>query len=164
MVEINAVEKVRFFIENVDSNPRFPVFVVALPNPTFNVVVQTVDHDSQGYYINHLLADRESAVFPEEEAFFSAVSAVRIRTQKQNPNLELFPDVDVKNVKSLRKIVEASLNSNEPLEAIDCRIMSGLAYSTWRAGGKNSLPLIKSIVPLNASDVISVAERLSIKL
>lgn len=162
---MNAAEKVKFFIENVDSNPRFPIFIGILPNSFFNVAVQTVDYSSsQGYYINYLLADRESAVFPEEEALFSAVSAVRIRAQKQNPDLELFPDVDVKNVGSLRRIVEASLNGEESLDVIDCRIISGLAYSTWKIGGKNSLPLIRHMVPLNASDVIAVAEGLSIAL
>lgn len=165
MVEINAAEKVRFFIENVDSNPRFPVFVGALPNPFFDVAVQAVDYDSkQGYYINYILEDRESSVFPEEEALFSAVSAVRIRMQKQNIDLEFFTDVDVKKAGSLRKIIEASLNSDESSEAIDCRIMSGLAYSAWRVGRKSSFPLIKHMIPLNASDAISVAERLSIKL
>ena len=162
---MNAAEKVRFFIESTDKDPKLPVSVGVLPNSLLNIAVEIVDYRvCRGYCINYLLANQESSLFPEEAALSSAICAVRIRVQREVPELELFPYVNVDNIGTMREAVEALLQSEEDLEVIDCKIMSGLACTIWRKVGKPSLPLIRHLVPLHASDVISVTEELSIKL
>lgn len=163
---MNAAERIKFFIESTDKDPKLPVSVGVLPEPSLNIAVEIVDYRiCQRYCINYLLANKESCFFPEETALSSAICAVRIRAQKEVPELELFPYVDVGKVGKMRGVVEALLQSEEDLEVIDCKIMSRLACAIWRTGkGKLSLPLIRHLVPLHASDVISVTDELLIKL
>jgi hypothetical protein len=162
---MNAAEKLKFFLESTDINPKLPISVEVLPESSYNVVVMVDDYKTcREYYINYLLVEKEAPVFSEEIALSSAVSVVRLRAQREVNGLELFPYVDVKNAGGMKESIQILLQGEESLETIDYKIMSNLSCSIWRKAGNQSLPLIRHLIPMHASDVISVASELSIKI
>jgi hypothetical protein len=92
---MNVAEKLGNFFGGIDTNPKLPIFVGELPEPTMNIYLQVEDNIPRAYWINYLLENKEACLFPETSAVYHCSYATRLKAQIQFPEMELFPEVSV---------------------------------------------------------------------
>jgi hypothetical protein len=167
---MNAAEKLGDVIEKVDINPKLPIFVEELPDPTINVYLLIEGNAPKAYCINPLLENKEAGLFPDSSVVYHSSFVVRLRAQLQIPGIELFPYVSAEEAGNLKKyllrVLEKSNQDGEYLsdEVFDCRVFSEAACILYDKGKKNSFPIIKRLAPKHARYTAQVFNNLNIKI
>lgn len=167
---MNVAEKLGDFLGNIDINPKLPIFVGELSEPTMNIFLQIDGNIPRAYWINHFLENRKADFFPEISAVYHCSYVTRLRAQIQYPEMELFPEVSVGEIGKLKeymlKILEDDNQANDfvPNEVIDCRVFSESACVLYDKGKKSSFPLIRHLAPKNARHTAQVLNKLNIKI
>jgi hypothetical protein len=145
---MEAIEEAKRFIGFLDLEPKFPID----EQPSDSKAVVLVDPYKGRYKLNVGLYE-ESDPLRGYQPLDVSVWAVRIRVQIQNLELELFPCVDVDKVGFVRAKLEKFNPEEGSLAVIDARVFTLLSYRLW-ARNPNFLPLIKTLLPLDASQII----------
>ncbi|MDD5696926.1 MAG: hypothetical protein PHO90_03065 [Candidatus Pacebacteria bacterium] len=145
---MEAIEEAKKFIGFLDLEPKFSID----EQPFDSKVVVLVDPYKGNYRLNVGLYE-ESDPLKGYQPLDVSVWAVRTRVQVQNSELELFPCVGVDRAGFVRPRLEKFNPEEGSLAVIDARILTLLSYKLW-AKNQNFLPLIKTLLPLDAHQII----------
>lgn len=159
-----AGSEIRFLIENFDKtfHHQLPIEVGEL-YANFAVALFTKDSNYKPHYcINELMESVER--FDYQNVFCPATYVLRMRAWDENEILEIFPSVSPENIGFYKGRMIRLLKSEMDLFTIDFLAFSEIAWQLYRLEKQKSLGLISSLIPMNASDIISVAsEFLSVR-
>ncbi|MDD5555578.1 MAG: hypothetical protein WC410_00330 [Candidatus Paceibacterota bacterium] len=145
---MEAIQKTKEFIGFLDLDPKFLI----VEGPSDSMAVLSV-HSYEGCYRLNVYFYEEFDFCRKTQPLEISVKAVRLRAQAQKPELELFPCVDVEKVGFLRARLVNLDPEEESLEEIDAEIIALIARKLW-AKKPSFLPLIKTLLPLDASEII----------
>ena len=167
---MNVAEKLGTFLGSIDINPKLPIIVGELPEPTMNIFLRIDDNVPKAYYINHYLENKEAGLFPETNAVYYSSYTVRLRAQIQFPEIELFPEVNVEQIGELREYMLKVLEKHSQVDdfvsdnIIDCRVFSESACILYEKSKKSSFPLIRNLASKNARHTAQTLTKFNIKI
>ncbi|MCK9445422.1 hypothetical protein M0Q50_00845 [bacterium] len=167
---MNVAEKTENFLGSIDINPKLPIFVGELPEPTMNIYLQIEENTPKAYWINHFLENREVSLFPEISAVYHCSYVTRLRAQIQYPEMELFPEVSVEQIGGLKEymlmVLERSNQNNDftANEIIDCRVFSESSCILYEKSKESSFPIIRNLASKNARHTAQTLTKLNIKI
>ena len=167
---MNAAEKLGDCLGSIDINPKLPIIVGELPEPTMNIFLQIDDNIPRAYWISHYLENREAGLFPEESAVYHSSYATRLRAQIQFPEMELFPEVSVEQIGELREYMLMVLERYSQVDdfvsdnIIDCRVFSEASCILYEKSKKLSFPLIRNLASKNARYTAQILTKFNIKI
>lgn len=155
-----AEEKIRDIVGNLDKTFRhqLPIEVDKL-DPSLTIAFYPKEEGLNSCYrINDLT--KNVVDFKDSQVFCPSAYVLRLRALSENEELEMFPFVDSKNIGFYRDRMLALIESDMELKVIDCWAFTNIAWQFYRLEKQRSLKLISYLVPMNASDIISVASEL----
>ncbi|MDD5569158.1 MAG: hypothetical protein PHG23_01970 [Candidatus Pacebacteria bacterium] len=155
MYHFVPTKQVEAVLNAIDFRPQLPIIKAEMAESV--AVFASINDEDRAYYLNSLL-DNPLSGLTQPELVGIAASVVRFRAQREKEDLELFPYVDVKDTGWLRDFLEEYMNTFRELEAVDYDLFRVIASFLWREKKIKALPLIKELVPLNASDIIKQTE------
>jgi hypothetical protein len=148
---LNAAEKLGEFMGIIDIYPKLSIFIEELPVPEMNIWLHTENGIPKAYGINHLLENKEAHDLADITAVYFSSYEVRLRAQVQFPVMELFPDVDVRYIGSLRNyMLEMMGEGDQNNEVIDCQTFSQISCFLYERVKNNSFPVIRRLARRDA--------------
>lgn len=149
-MNIKPTKMIESILVAVDFLEKIPVVIEELEDQD-NVIVVDPSNGLEGYYINSSI---DNMKIPLIDAVSFAGQAVRFRAQTEK-DPELFPFVNIEQADYakdfLQKFMETSPGN---LWEIDYEIFGGFCRVIWRKKEISSLPLIKKLATLDASEII----------
>jgi len=147
---MEAIQQTKEIIHFLDFDPKFSIV-----ERSFNSTIMVWVDPCEGLYsLNTIPHENLNSAQENIKPLAVSVKAVRLRAQVQNPELELFPFVGVDKVGFVRNKLENLMLEEMSLADIDTQIIALIAGNLWRKK-KSFLPLIKALIPLDASNIIS---------
>ncbi|MDD5098142.1 MAG: hypothetical protein PHD31_00225 [Candidatus Pacebacteria bacterium] len=152
-----AEDKIRDIVSNLDKvfRHQLPIEVDKL-DPSLTIALYTKESNENPHYcINDLTQNVVN--FRDKEVFCPSAYVLRLRALYENKGLEIFPDVPPEHIGFYRENMIRLLKSDMELVAMDCLAFSDITWQFYKLEKQKSLKLISYLVPMNASDIVSVA-------
>lgn len=138
----------------IDPSPKYTIEKVQFREEFKDLFVNV---DRQGYYwVN---SDLDSQItFNASKISDLAARSVRLRAQFENSDLELFPEMSPCEAGFFRQFLENDLDESLTMSSIDLLLVGSVASLLWQMNKVMSLPTIKQIIPLNATEIVKIVE------